>query len=215
MKYYCERCGPGLFAEPINAISNVSFFIAAWVAWRLAHRRNVLTPGLWILIALAVSIGVGSALWHTFATDWAAVLDVLPITLFQLVFLWLYSKHALRLPILAVAGLVAGFAGLGYWLSNFDAYLNGSLVYGPTVVMGALVAVHQRRTRGPAVTASVVSFVTFGVSLVARSIDLMVCRQLPIGTHFLWHVLNGGVIFLAMWTVIVVWQKQRNGSEVR
>lgn len=213
MQLYCERCGPGLFDEPINAVSNVSFFVAACVAWRLARRRNVLTPGLWLLITLAVCIGIGSGLWHTFATDWASLLDVLPITLFQVVFNWLYCRHALRLPILAAAAVVAGLAGLGYWLTNFDAYLNGSLVYGPTVVVGILVAIHQWQSRGPAVTATTISFLTFGVSLVARSIDLVVCRQLPIGTHFLWHVLNGGVVFLAMWTVIAVWQKQQKGSE--
>lgn len=209
MQLYCERCGPGLFDEPINAISNVVFPVAAWVAWRLARRRNVLTPGLWLLIALAASIGVGSGLWHTFATDWAGALDVWPINLFQLVFLWHYGRSALGIPILPTLGILTGFAYLSYWLTNFDAYLNGSIVYFPTVVMGVLVAIHQWRTRGPAVTATAVSFLTFGVSLVARSIDLLVCRQLPIGTHFLWHVLNGLVVFLALRTVIALRERAK------
>ena len=32
---YCERTAPGLWEEPINALTNLSFFVAAWFAWRL------------------------------------------------------------------------------------------------------------------------------------------------------------------------------------
>src|SRR4051794_14524228 len=81
---YCERCGPGLLAEPINASTNLSFLIAAWAAWFLARRANALHAGTWGLIALSVAIGIGSALYHTFATGWARVLDVVPILHFQL-----------------------------------------------------------------------------------------------------------------------------------
>ena len=29
LNLYCERLGPGLWAEPLNAVSNAAFFIAA------------------------------------------------------------------------------------------------------------------------------------------------------------------------------------------
>src|SRR4051812_32005000 len=90
MQTYCERCGPGLFDEPINAASNIAFLLAAWAAWRLAARSRGRCAGMGLLISLCVAVGVGSTLWHTFATRWAMVLDVVPITLFQLCFLWLY-----------------------------------------------------------------------------------------------------------------------------
>jgi hypothetical protein len=32
MDAYCERTAPGLLAEPLNAITNTSFLIAAWAA---------------------------------------------------------------------------------------------------------------------------------------------------------------------------------------
>jgi hypothetical protein len=69
MDVYCERVGPGLLAEPLNAISNVSFLLAAWAAWVLARRVGALSPGVQVLVALGVSVGVGSILWHTFATS--------------------------------------------------------------------------------------------------------------------------------------------------
>ena len=29
------------------------------------------------------------------------------------------------------------------------------------------------------------------LSLTFRSVDEMVCRAMPLGTHFMWHILNG------------------------
>ena len=34
---YCERTGPGLLAEPVNAITNLAFLLAAAACWRLAE----------------------------------------------------------------------------------------------------------------------------------------------------------------------------------
>ena len=55
MDAYCERVGPGLLAEPLNAVSNVSFLLAAWAAWVLATRTGTLSTGVRVLIALAAS----------------------------------------------------------------------------------------------------------------------------------------------------------------
>ncbi len=55
---YCERTGPGLWAEPFNALTNLSFFVAAWFAWRLIagpDRRSSQTS----LVILIVAIGRG------------------------------------------------------------------------------------------------------------------------------------------------------------
>ena len=38
MDAYCERVGMGLFAELLNAVSNISFLLAAWAALVLAKR---------------------------------------------------------------------------------------------------------------------------------------------------------------------------------
>jgi hypothetical protein len=35
MDAYCERTAPGLLNEPLNAITNASFLIAAWAAYYL------------------------------------------------------------------------------------------------------------------------------------------------------------------------------------
>ena len=76
---YCERLEPGLWAEPVNAITNIAFFIAAFFALRLAKKENALNWRSGLLIALIFAMGVGSTLFHTFAVTWAMLSDVLPI----------------------------------------------------------------------------------------------------------------------------------------
>ena len=57
---YCERIGPGLLAEPVNALTNAAFFVVAWLLWRDARRAGPLSPALRALLALVLAIGIGS-----------------------------------------------------------------------------------------------------------------------------------------------------------
>jgi hypothetical protein len=41
------------------------------------------------------------------------------------------------------------------------------------------------------------------VSLVFRSIDQAVCASFPLGTHFLWHCLNGLVLYLLLRAALI------------
>lgn len=63
---YCERHGSGPFEEPFNTISNIVFIWAAVEAWNLAGRHRVRTPEMHLLIFLAATVGIGSAIWHVF-----------------------------------------------------------------------------------------------------------------------------------------------------
>src|SRR5262245_52912209 len=96
---YCERIngGPGLLGEPVNAATNAVVFVAAGAAWYLGNRRKALSGELWVLIGLSVAVGIGSTLWHTFETPWAHHLDVYPILLFQLSFIWTYGRRLAKL----------------------------------------------------------------------------------------------------------------------
>lgn len=70
---YCERTGPEFWSEPVNALTNAAFLVAAFVMWRRTGGRLPLANLMILLLAL---IGVGSFLFHTFATTWAALADV-------------------------------------------------------------------------------------------------------------------------------------------
>ena len=51
---YCERFGPGIWAEPINALTNLAFLVAAFAAWRLADQYRSLSVTTELLIGLLV-----------------------------------------------------------------------------------------------------------------------------------------------------------------
>ena len=94
---YCERLEPGLWAEPLNAVSNAAFIIAAIFAFLLARKENELNWRSGLLIALIFAMGVGSTLFHTFATVWAMLTDVLPILAYQIVFIAVYAQRVIGL----------------------------------------------------------------------------------------------------------------------
>lgn len=209
MQTYCERCGPGLFDEPINAVSNLIFLIAAWAAWRLGKRYDALSLGVWVLIGLSLCVGIGSLLWHTFASRWALYLDVLPILLFQLSFLWLYGRRVAGLNRAMIVSLLLGYVIADLWLRPYRTWLNGVLLYAPALGLSLSLGMYHcvRVQREPYLL--LVSALFFSIALMCRTIDLFVCRWLPIGTHFLWHVLNGMVVYLAMRALIITRAENR------
>lgn len=203
MQTYCERGGLGLFDEPLNAISNLAFLLSAWAAWRLARRSRALSSGLRMLIVLCITVGVGSALWHTFATPWALVLDLVPIMLFQLCFLSLYGHHVARLRTPVIIALLVLFVGAGLSLRVYREWLNGILFYAPALVLAWIVGLHYYRSARRERFVLLASALLFSAALTGRTLDLILCWQFPLGTHFLWHALNGIVLYLAMRALIV------------
>lgn len=199
---YCERIDPSFWAEPVNAITNASFLIAAVVAllqWRRGGDQGKSRdwPAL-ALIGVTFAIGIGSFIFHTVATRGAALFDTIPIAVFIYGYLCLALRRFLGLPVWQALGLVAVFAGLSYAESAVvpRGALNGSHAYLPALAALLLVG-WLTRDRGPRrllLSAAAV----FAVSIVFRSIDQSVCDALPLGTHFLWHSLNGLVLYLML-----------------
>ena len=65
---YCERLDAALWAEPVNALSNLAFVLGALVLWRVPAAR--------VPAALLALVGVGSFVFHTWATQLAMALDL-------------------------------------------------------------------------------------------------------------------------------------------
>lgn len=195
---YCERHGPGLFEEPINTGSNIAFFVSALFAFFLARRRNALSPGVLVLLLLAVMVGVGSALWHMFAAPWANLMDVATILLFQLWFFWLYLRKRSGMSALVPTLSVIAYVAISALMMNVPPYFNGSIFYAPTLaaLLGLSVFhyAHSRTGRWLLIIATLVFF----MALVFRSMDELVCPLIPFGTHCLWHVFNGGLLYVVM-----------------
>lgn len=201
---YCERVGQAFWAEPVNAVTNAAFVIAAIAAFVLARRRCVTQFAPYLLILLIAIIGTGSFLFHTFATHWAMLADVIPIMTFQLIFIYSYARHVMYSKYQDLLGIYAVFAILVLLFGRLPQdWLNGSLSYAPAlIVLLSLSFWHMRNARAARWTLPSAALV-FIVSITFRSIDMVVCPAWPLGTHFLWHTLNAVVLYLSVHAILV------------
>jgi len=219
---YCERgTNEALWAEPINAISNAGFLLAALIFWQLIlwRPRDERSADHYLLMALAFLIGFGSLAFHLFADEGTALADVIPIGLFMLVYLGFALNRFLSVPpgwtvllVLIFAGLVGAAMQIHCWDGGIglrgaapDAKpcLNGSMAYLPALgalIIVGMVAAERHHKAAPYILGAAV---VFAVSIVLRSVDLAFCDRLlidgrEVGTHFIWHLLNAVVIFLLL-----------------
>ena len=203
MDAYCERVGMGLLAEPLNAVSNVSFLLAAWAAWVVAKRTGALSAGVRALIAIGASVGIGSILWHTYPTMLTLILDSVPILIFIMWYIWLYVRNVVGMrPPFAVAS-AAAFLLATLLAFPFAGVLHGAFVYTPGLVVTLVLGLFHARERRAARFTLLAAAGVYLAALFFRTIDNEVCPVLPIGTHFLWHILIGLVTYLAMRTLIL------------
>ena len=193
---YCERTGAGLWSEPVNALTNLAFVLAAAL---LLRRMDTRTPAdVRALAWLLALIGAGSLVFHTVAQRWASVLDIAFIAIFVVVFIQraLVRLHGLRsgTAMVATVGVITLSAAIAVTV-RIPA-LNGSELYlGPwlALIVLALTCPHRQAARWLRATAAL-----FAVSLVFRSADLALCEVFPLGTHFGWHLNNALVLWCAL-----------------
>jgi hypothetical protein len=204
---YCERLGPGYWAEPVNALTNAAFLVAAAVMWI----RVGPAPTGRVLCAILGAIGIGSFLFHTHANRLTGLLDVLPIVAFILAYVFVATRD-----FLGARPLVAGVAALGFIpyavaltpLFSALPFLSVSAFYWPVpVLILGYAAVLWRQAPGTARGLATGAAILVA-SLTFRSLDMAVCAALPVGTHFLWHVLNG----VMLGWMIEVWRRHARST---
>ena len=212
---YCERTGAELLAEPLNAVSNISFIIAAWAAWRLARRTGKLTVNNKLLIWLGFAVGIGSVLWHTYPTTATLILDVAPILVFIIWFIWLYLRESLGLGTLYAVGTAALFLTTTLVGMSHGEVLHGALSYAPGLLIVLALGIY--RAIESCTERSILLFTAgvYSTALLFRTIDQEVCQFLMIGTHFIWHSLIGVVTYLAMRAVLSEQQDHESYSSHR
>lgn len=203
---YCERVTAAFWAEPLNALSNVSFLVAALVAAltlrRLGRRAMPMDSALIWLCAL---IGVGSFLFHTFANRWSEWADTTPIWAFVGLYLYatITARGAKSVRFKVLAGGIIGAAVIGILTlsatgenapSNAVDPLNGSGQYAPALITLCVVALLSWRRAHPQWRYFAWAAFVFLVSLTFRTFDMRLCAAWPVGTHFAWHLTNGVLI---------------------
>jgi hypothetical protein len=206
---YCERLDASFWAEPINAISNLSFIIAGFFLWRLR------TPRSSLMAVLVILIGLGSFSFHTFANRLTGLLDVLAIALYLVVFAFLipkqWSRNSLWIQLgsvlMLIVSMVLAQLLMSYvkpvlpWLPS-GIYLGAWL----TLIMFALITQYSNM---PAARFLWLAVIVFPASLLSRQLDMPLCDSIG-GSHWLWHLFNGLTLFLSAYG-LCLGQRSKSG----
>lgn len=221
---YCERgLDPAFWAEPLNALTNLCFWLAAFAAWRLSRQtESDMSRTNKALIGLVAVIALGSFLFHTTAARWASIADLAPISLFMLAYFAYAFRHLLQagwpLTLLGLAAFVAAlyFAAQvtcapGFMpVSNVRGLpcLNGTAGYAPAVIAMTVIGAALLLRRHAAWPHLLSAALVFTVSMAFRAFDFEFCDQTlafghNTGTHFIWHTLNAVVLYLLLRAAIL------------
>lgn len=206
LDHYCERVTPQIWDEPLNVLSNLAFLLVAVLLYR--HLQNAFAQfrfnaawDLWLLVIITASIGIGSALWHLFAQEWALWADRIPIIVFISILLLSSLMRLFKLNVIH-----ALFVLLIFQTSNIlvqttfpPPTLNGSLFYLPTLLLLTIITtILWSKNKTPANIWFMYGSLLFLLAIIFRTIDNVICDTVPVGTHFIWHILIAGTIYPLM-----------------
>lgn len=197
---YAETDMSRTIVEPWNSVSSLFILLPA-VYWGIKLKgRYREYPFITFCIPLLFLGGLGSTLFHAFRSSYyLLLLDVTPtaiLTLSLAIYFWVKV-----LPswwwIIPVVALGVGLRILIYNTLEGQTSINASYaVTGTLLFIPTLLLLYQTR-----LAYSYYIFISLGcfvLALIFRRTDNIEQSLLPMGTHFLWHILTGvGAFFLA------------------
>jgi hypothetical protein len=187
---YCERTDTSYWSEPLNAVTNAAFIIAALIMWR----RTAGMPMARVLCAILFAIGTGSYLFHTHASAWASVADTTPIGIFILTYLFITHRDILGLSLtLSLIGtaLFIPYAAVVVPILNRIPFIEISNFYWTVPILLFAYAAFLKGRAPATARGFVAGGLILCLSITLRSLDEALCAVWPTGTHIFWHLLNG------------------------
>lgn len=202
---YCEQFG-GIGFQHLNIISNIFFILSVVVCLKKRKSQGDLQTRDYFLTGLFLLVGVGSLLWHLMpnnATDYA---DTLPIILFALIALILITRKIFikNIPLQIVS--VFSILLIGLFLEQLP-FFNGSMPYVfLLLIFVAITHFFKNKNRDASRNFRTASLLFF-VGILARTFDLFLCNYIPIGTHFLWHILVASMGYFLLLGISALYRK--------
>ena len=204
LSIYCEKGVGNLATQPLNALSNLAIFISAYFSYRLGVSSGTKSRVVRLLPLILILIGLGSALWHGaphYLTNWADTLSIAIFLLFVFYYLLgkLFSeKEYVLLVLLVFLAVEAPFIfGIFPSLNGFISYVI-ALLFALSILFSVLKK-YKLSLKLPAVIITL-----FLTAFFFRTTDIYLCGMFPVGTHFLWHILNSFMFYLVVKLMIVL-----------
>ena len=203
---YAETDLTAFISEPWNALSSLAIALPS-IYWAIKLRLNLKQFGfLYFLIPLLFLGGTGSMLFHAFRSSrfllWMDVLPTAIVTFSVSVYFWnKILPRKWQVATVVIPFTILRFAIFDYFHGqlavNISYFITGFLIFFP--ILFYLIK-HQFRHFNPIF----LSMVFLSLSLIFRRIDYSVAELIPMGSHFLWHILSGfGAFYLAQYLYFV------------
>jgi len=196
---YCENLS-NLFIinEPVNTLTNLSFFIASIYLFKKYKKEKTKKIDVIILIFLLFLIGFGSTIWHLTQSLVGELLDMVPILLFLIVYIYSFLKRIVKLKIYYIVIFIICFIFATFNLPKLfnEDPIKTSSGYLPALITLFMFTVYVYFNNKKTFKYFFSSSIIFLSSIILRSLDFVFCNTLIIGTHFLWHILNSILLYL-------------------
>lgn len=209
---HCEKT-LGFISEPVNTVSNIAFFVSAFLTYKLLAKNRVTNPHIPRLLLLIILIGVGSTLYHGFNSPYTLILDQTPIYAFLIYSLYLITGYATKSNFIKIF-IPLVLAGMQIWiLKNAPAFiLNIPTSHLINLLYVSLLIIWLYKKLGKVVLNIILIVFIYGIAALSRTFDPILCPINKFGTHVFWHILMATVLYLTTKFLIEVdkkirWQK--------
>ena len=201
LNIYCERLGPGFWNEPINALSNLIFILFGFIlVFKTMPNKLCLFLSIQIIL-----IGTASFLFHTFANILVGLIDTVSIMLFGVTYVFGSNYYLLKLS--TVTSLIIAFSLVPFsfivsqlTIMSFGS-LNGSTLYLSFIILFVTYSYLIRKEFAQMSTILFCSALFLAISIFFRTIDIISCNSISVGTHFVWHIMNGLLLGTLVWGI--------------
>lgn len=210
---YAETDLSAFIAEPWNALSSLAILLPA-VYWAIKLKGDFRNYSfIFYCIPLLFLGGLGSTLFHAFrASRWFLMMDILPtaiLTLSVSIYFWhkilpkVWQVPAIVIPLIFVRMMV--FQSLPAPASiNTGYFVTGVMIFFPIII-------HLIKTSFLDIRDIAISVLCLVLALFFRERDHGLSEWLPMGSHFIWHLLSGiGAFFLAKYLYQIRWYEINN-----
>ena len=201
LNIYCERLGPGFWNEPINALTNLIFILFGFIlVFKTMPNKLCLFLSIQIIL-----IGTASFLFHTFANILVGLIDTVSIMLFGVTYVFGSNYYLLKLS--TVTSLIIAFSLVPFsfivsqlTIMSFGS-LNGSTLYLSFIILFVTYSYLIRKEFAQMSTILFCSALFLAISIFFRTIDIISCNSISVGTHFVWHIMNGLLLGTLVWGI--------------
>ncbi|WP_462252536.1 hypothetical protein [Ekhidna sp.] len=203
---YAETDLTAFIAEPWNALTSLAIALPP-IYWAFRLKWNFRDYSfLYFLMPFLFLGGTGSLFYHAFRTSsfllWMDVIPTAIVTFSVSVYFWdkiLPNRWQ-------VATVIVPFSFLRYavfeyfsgqFATNLSYFITGFLIFFPVIFF--LIKTQLRH-----IHFILISVIALSLSLVFRRLDFAMIEYLPMGSHFIWHILSGvGAFYLAKYLHLI------------